>query len=116
MSFHLADLAIPPSIIASVAVASELVQAYTGWSLLISVVVAIVPGVIVGFYLGAFLSLGIAQFFSIPMRMTIDPNCSGEGVSQCVREGWVKFKKIKPIPVYTPGANRSGQSASQQRL
>ncbi len=59
MSIHLPDLAIPPSIIVSIAVASKLVQAYTGWSLLISVVVAIVPGVIVGYFLGAFLSLGI---------------------------------------------------------
>jgi len=89
VSFHLADLAIPPSIIASVAVASELVQAYTGWSLLISVIVAIIPGAIVGFFLGAYLSLGINAVFSISIRMTIDPNCSGEGVSQCVREGWV---------------------------
>ena len=63
MSFHLADLAIPPSIIASVAVASVLVQAYTGWSLLISVIVAIIPGAIVGFFLGAFLSLGINAVF-----------------------------------------------------
>ncbi len=63
VSFHLADLAIPPSIIASVAVAFVLVQAYTGWSLLISVIVAIIPGAIVGFFLGAFLSLGINAVF-----------------------------------------------------
>lgn len=63
VSFHLADLMIPPSIIASVAVASVLVQAYTGWSLFISVIVAIIPGAIVGFFLGAFLSLGIGAIF-----------------------------------------------------
>jgi len=41
---HLADHTVPPSIIASIAVASILTQGFTGWSLLISIIVAILSG------------------------------------------------------------------------
>ncbi|MEE8325506.1 MAG: hypothetical protein V3R58_00540 [candidate division NC10 bacterium] len=68
MSFHLADLAIPPSIIVSIAGASVLIQAYTGWSLLISFLSAIIPGAIVGMVLGLLLSVGINAVFFLLNR------------------------------------------------
>ena len=66
----LADLTVTPSIIASIAVTAVLIQVFTDWSLLISVIettrdVAILPGVIIGVILGLLLTAVLNAVLSL---------------------------------------------------
>ncbi len=64
----LADLIVTPSIIASIAVAGVLIQVFTDWSLLLSVIVAILPGAIIGMILGLLLTAVVNAVLSLFIR------------------------------------------------
>ena len=64
----LADLIVTPSIIASITVTVVLIQVFTDWSLLISVILAILPGGIIGVILGLLLTAVVNAVLSLFIR------------------------------------------------
>ena len=64
----LADLIVTPSIIASITVTVVLIQVFTDWSLLISIIVAILPGGIIGVILVLLLTAGVNAVLSLFIR------------------------------------------------
>ncbi len=64
----LADLIVTSSIIASITVIVVLIQVFTDWSLLISVIVAILPGGIIDVILGLLLTAVVNAVLSLFIR------------------------------------------------